>query len=374
MKHLTLTQRRTFTALFLAAALCVQTLAAMPDRLVPCGHTAGIKLYTGGLLITALDEQAPAQRAGLRAGDTILKIDGTRVSSVQDASLRLSSGKSVCLSVRRGEKQAEFYLTPEKTETGYRLGISVRDNISGIGTITFFDPETGVYGALGHGVAGLTSAQPLAISGGVLVPSSVTDVKKGVRGTPGELHGSFDASTLLGSVSQNEPHGIFGKLTALPQSESVPVADASQIHTGAAVILANVDGKETREYCVRIDKLYPQAENGRNLLLTVTDERLLAVTGGRQAHRSRHTRPCQPPRAGLRHFPAKHAHAVRGVPVKRSREASASRDTGSIALLRRPFPRAPWRLFPCCALRFPSSAHTSDRPRTFWRICTTARS
>ena len=143
MKHLTLTLRRTITALFLAAAFCAQALAAMPDRLVPCGHTAGIKLYTGGLLITALDEQAPAQRAGLRAGDTILKIDGTRVSSVQDASLRLSSGKSVCLSVRRGKKQAEFYLTPEKTETGYRLGISVRDNISGIGTITFFDPETG---------------------------------------------------------------------------------------------------------------------------------------------------------------------------------------------------------------------------------------
>ena len=180
----------------------------------------------------------------------------------------------------QGEKQAEFYLTPEKTETGYRLGISVRDNISGIGTITFFDPETGVYGALGHGVAGLTSAQPLAISGGVLVPSTVTDVKKGVRGTPGELHGSFDVADPLGSVSQNEPHGIFGKLTALPQSESVPVADASQIHTGAAVILANVDGKETREYCVRIDKLYPQAENGRNLLLTVTDERLLSITGG----------------------------------------------------------------------------------------------
>ena len=259
MKHLTLTLRRTLTALFLAITLCVQALAAMPDRLVPCGHTAGIKLYTGGLLITALDEQAPAQRAGLRAGDTILKIDGTRVSSVQDASLRLSSGKSVCLSVRRGEKQAEFYLTPEKTETGYRLGISVRDNISGIGTITFFDPETGVYGALGHGVAGLTSAQPLAISGGVLVPSSVTDVKKGVRGTPGELHGSFDVADPLGSVSQNEPHGIFGKLTAPPDSEAVSVADVSQIHTGAAVILANVDGAETRDYCVRIDKLYPQA-------------------------------------------------------------------------------------------------------------------
>ena len=105
-------------------------------------------------------------------------------------------------------------------------------------------------------------------------------MKKGVRGTPGELHGSFDVANPLGSISQNEPHGIFGKLTAPPDSEAVSVADVSQIHTGAAVILANVDGTETREYCVRIDKLYPQAENGRNLLLTVTDERLLAITGG----------------------------------------------------------------------------------------------
>ena len=81
MKHRTLTLRRSITALFLLLALCGKALAAMPERLVPCGHTAGIKLYTGGLLITALDEQAPAQRAGLRAGDTILKIDGTRVCS-----------------------------------------------------------------------------------------------------------------------------------------------------------------------------------------------------------------------------------------------------------------------------------------------------
>ena len=272
--------RRGLTALVLSLLLCAQALAAMPEYLVPGGSTAGIKLYTGGLLITALDEDAPAQRAGLRAGDTILKIDGACVSSAADAVRQLSGGKSVRLLVQRGQKQAEFFLTPEKTQQGYRLGVSVRDNISGIGTITFYDPETGVCGALGHGVTGLSGTQPLAATGGILVPSVVSGVKKGVRGTPGELHGSFDVADPLGSVSQNEPHGIFGKLTAPPDSEAVSVADVSQIHTGAAVILANVDGAETREYCVRIDKLYPQAENGRNLLLTVTDERLLAVTGG----------------------------------------------------------------------------------------------
>lgn len=272
--------RRGLTALVLSLLLCAQALAAMPEYLVPGGSTAGIKLYTGGLLITALDEDAPAQRAGLRAGDTILKIDGACVSSAADAVRQLSGGKSVRLLVQRGQKQAEFFLTPEKTQQGYRLGVSVRDNISGIGTITFYDPETGVCGALGHGVTGLSGTQPLAATGGILVPSVVSDVKKGVRGTPGELHGSFDVSTALGSVSQNETHGIFGTLNASPAHEAVPVADSTQVRTGAATILANVDGAEVTEYSVRIDRLYPQAENGRNLLITVTDERLLEKTGG----------------------------------------------------------------------------------------------
>lgn len=149
MKQKFLALRRGLTALVLSLLLCAQALAAMPEYLVPGGSTAGIKLYTGGLLITALDEDAPAQRAGLRAGDTILKIDGACVSSAADAVRQLSGGKSVRLLVQRGQKQAEFFLTPEKTQQGYRLGVSVRDNISGIGTITFYDPETGVCGRAG---------------------------------------------------------------------------------------------------------------------------------------------------------------------------------------------------------------------------------
>lgn len=238
--------RRGLTALVLSLLLCAQALAAMPEYLVPGGSTAGIKLYTGGLLITALDEDAPAQRAGLRAGDTILKIDGACVSSAADAVRQLSGGKSVRLLVQRGQKQAEFFLTPEKTQQGYRLGVSVRDNISGIGTITFYDPETGVCGALGHGVTGLSGTQPLAATGGILVPSVVSGVKKGVRGTPGELHGSFDVSTVLGSVSQNETHGIFGTLNASPAHEAVPVADSTQVRTGAATILQTSTARRSR--------------------------------------------------------------------------------------------------------------------------------
>ena len=280
MKPFTLTLRRLSAALFLAFALCAQALAAAPDTLVPGGSTVGIRLDTGGLLITALDEHSPAKKAGLRTGDTIVKIGGEAVRSASDVSRRLAGGKGVCVCVRRGQKEAEFFVTPEKSPGGYRLGAYIRDSISGIGTITFFDPQTGAYGALGHGVNALGSTQPLPASGGILVSSSVSDVKKGIRGTPGELHGNFDVSHAVGTVQQNETHGIFGTLSHAPEQAAVPVADASQIHTGPAVILANVDGTEVLEYCVRIEKLYPQAENGRNLLITVTDERLLSKTGG----------------------------------------------------------------------------------------------
>ena len=272
--------RRGLTALVLSLLLCAQALAAMPEYLVPGGSTAGIKLYTGGLLITALDEDAPAQRAGLRAGDTILKIDGACVSSAADAVRQLSGGKSVRLLVQRGQKQAEFFLTPEKTQQGYRLGVSVRDNISGIGTITFYDPETGVCGALGHGVTGLSGMQPLAATGGILVPSVVSGVKKGVRGTPGELHGIFDVTDAVGTVEKNTACGIFGTLSQPKPGEAVQTAPASAVTTGAAEILSNVDGEQVQRFSIRIDRVDPDAKNGRNLLITVTDEALLAKTGG----------------------------------------------------------------------------------------------
>lgn len=280
MKQHLLALRRAGAAFFLTLSLCISAFAAEPDYLVPGGETAGIRLSTEGLLVTKLDDGSPAKKAGLRVCDTILSIDGQRVFTAKDACGHLSPGKGVRVCVRRGEKTAEFFITPEKTSTGYRLGVSVRDNISGIGTITFYDPETGVCGALGHGVAGLTGTQPVKTTGGVFVSSRVTDVKKGVRGTPGELHGSFDVTNVLGSIRQNETHGIFGTLKASPDREAVKVADASDVHTGPAVILANVEGTQVQEYCVRIDKIYENAQTGRDLLVTVTDERLLSITGG----------------------------------------------------------------------------------------------
>ena len=280
MNHRKTPLRRLAAALLLALALCTECLAAVPAYLIPGGNAVGIKLYAGGLLITALDDGAPAQKAGLRAGDTIIEVNGDAVQTAKDLTDRVQDGQPLVVRVQRGAKQAEYLLSPAKQGSVYRLGAHIRDNIAGIGTVTFYDPETGVCGALGHGVNDLGGTNLLRTTGGILVSARVAGVVKSTRGTPGELKGDFDVSSRIGLVSQNEAHGIFGRLLRAPQHEAVPVASAAQVHTGKAVILANVDGSSVQEYCVRIDKLYPQAKNGRNLLLTVTDERLLEKTGG----------------------------------------------------------------------------------------------
>lgn len=280
MKRCKTIWRSCAAAVMLAIALHAQAAAAAPAYLIPGGNTVGIKLYTQGLVITDLADGSAAQSAGLKKGDTILEIDGKSVDTAQALSDALQSGTEVVLRVQRDGRQAEFLVTPAKTEDGYRLGAFIRDSIAGIGTVTYCDPLTGAFGALGHGVNDLSGTHLLPLEKGFIVPSSVSEVRKGCRGTAGQLHGVFDVTQALGTVEKNTERGLFGTLTQIPSRTALPVAQGEQVKTGEASILSNVDGTAVEEYAVRIDKLYPDAQNGRNLLLTVTDERLLEKTGG----------------------------------------------------------------------------------------------
>lgn len=280
MKRWKTITRGGFAAVVLALALQVQAAAGAPKYLIPGGSTVGIKLYTPGLVITELAEDSAAGRAGLKKGDTILKADGEAVDSAEALTDAVQTGKKLVLTVLRDGKEAEFLVTPAKTADRYQLGVFIRDSIAGIGTLTYCDPVTGEYGALGHGVNDLTGSQLLPLEKGYLVPSRVVEVRKGTRGAAGQLHGAFDAQQTLGSVEKNTGRGIFGTLSQIPARTALPVADSGAVQTGEASILSNVDGTAVEEYAVRIDKLYPEADNGRNLLLTVTDERLLEKTGG----------------------------------------------------------------------------------------------
>lgn len=272
--------KKWFLIFFAAICLTVTAQAAAPEELTAVGRTVGIQLQEQGITITGLIEGGCAEGSGLRTGDRILRINGTEVTTAADIGALTASGGQVRITVERDGSEAEYLLTPVLSDGRYLLGLRIRDSISGIGTVTFYDPETGAYGALGHGVCANGSRELVSIAEGKVVPSKVTGVERGQCGTAGQLLGEFEQDVTLGNVEKNTDSGIFGTLAAGQSLGGVyPVAELSTVHTGDAVILSNVSGVETREYDVKILKIYP-GEAQRNLLLEVTDPTLLDRTGG----------------------------------------------------------------------------------------------
>ncbi len=273
------TMVRWFAALLLILC-CTEPVFAKQELLIPGGCTVGIKISSQGLVVTGFDRHSAAKEAGLKKGDVILSVNENKVSTADDLRRHLTE-KQVVLTVLRGEKEAQFCVRPARTSEGSRLGVFVRDSISGIGTVTWYDPETGKYGALGHGVNDADAEILLPLESGVVVASSVEDVVRGARGDPGELQGKFDVHRILGTVEQNTERGIFGVMDPPAAGELLQVAELAEIETGAAVIRSNVDGTSVQEYSVEILKIYPRAEEtGRDILLRVTDPQLLKKTGG----------------------------------------------------------------------------------------------
>ena len=252
---------------------------AMPKQLVPGGCTVGIKLYSRGVIVTGVDPHSAAEAAGLKKGDVILAVDGAEVHTAEG--LRRSLDDEIVLTVLRKGKQSEVPARPKETAEGHRLGAYIRDSMAGIGTVTYCDPETGDFGALGHGVNDADTRELLPLEAGVVVPSSVSEIKRGQAGEPGELKGIFDVRQILGAVEENTDEGIFGTMKTPLQGKPLPVAEPFEVKPGAASILSNIHGREVQTYSVEILKIYSgDRERGRNMLLQVTDPELLQQTGG----------------------------------------------------------------------------------------------
>lgn len=259
------------------------------DRLVPVGHTVGIKLFSDGVVVIGLAEVetasgtlTPGADCGLQVGDVIEEANGTEVASSEQFAQLLQEGGGLELSVSRGGEEVTLDAKPVLAEDGtYRLGAWIRDSIAGIGTVTFYDPATGTFGALGHGITDTDTGLLMPLGDGSVMAASVKAVKPGCAGEPGELKGSFDLSADLGQLHANTERGVFGTMDSceFTSREAVPVASADQVHAGPAVILANVSGDGVEEYAVEITRVL-SGGSSRNLLLQVTDDRLIAQTGG----------------------------------------------------------------------------------------------
>ena len=313
--------------------------AETPRELVPVGHTVGIKMFARGVLVVDLAEgKSPAKACGLAKGDVILQCNGTAVTSTEQFQRLLQGEEEVELAVRRGGSAKTLTAEPERNEDGtwvigawirdsmagigtvtsteqfqqllqgeeevelavrrggsaktltaepeqnedgaWVIGAWIRDSMAGIGTVTYYDPATGAFGALGHGVTDTDTAQLLPFASGSVLPSTVKAVKRGQAGAAGELKGNFDLTTDLGTLRANTASGIFGALSpcALTEGNAVPVAESAEVRDGPAVIRSNVAGDSVKDYQVELRRLGDGEE--RNLLVTVTDPELLSVTGG----------------------------------------------------------------------------------------------
>ena len=288
-------------ALVLALLLCAAVPAGATDltadgrtqsvsarALVPVGHTVGIKLFARGVMVVKMPEGGtPAGSCGLQTGDVIVRCGGTSVTSTEQfRSLLQENGEAATdLQVRREGTSVTLSVSPEQNEEGaYCIGAWIRDSMAGIGTMTYYDPDTGAFGALGHGITDTDTALLMPFASGSILPATVKAVKKGAVGAAGELRGDFDLTGDLGDLYANTESGIFGTLDAGAFTgqlgEPLPVAAAEEVHAGPAVIRSNVEGDDVREYDVEILQVVEDAADGRQLVLSVRDPELIAATGG----------------------------------------------------------------------------------------------
>lgn len=269
-------------------------------RLIPGGHSIGVVLHSQGVIVVGHspiltgDGQGytPAKDAGIAVGDVILSVNGipaqsdVKVAETIDNSGR--DGRSVDILVKRGEHSSTISVSPilcSETKR-YRIGLFIRDSAAGVGTLTFYEPKTNTYGALGHIITDGDTNQPIDCNRGKIVMATVSGIQQGKRGQPGEKIGVFiEEDRVLGDIKKNSQFGIYGELTSCPPnqlySDAVPVASMSQVQLGPAEMLTVIDGQNIERFSIEIQRINLQdAPEGKGMVIKVTDPRLLEKTGG----------------------------------------------------------------------------------------------
>lgn len=271
----------------------VEVIEAETPMLTPGGTPFGIKILIDGVMVVGMGEvnsdkgvEAPAIDAGIEEGDIIISISGEEVNSNEDIQTIISDsdGETVEIIVSRNSKEMTLELTPaySGSDNCYQAGMWVRDSSAGIGTVTFYDNSTGFFGGLGHPVCDIDTGEILPLSSGDVVDVDITGVKRSTEGTAGELQGIFASDEPVGSLYENNQYGVFGTLENSPSSFSaLPMGLKQDIQLGEASILTTIDGDEPKEYSISIEKIDYRSENSnKNMVIKITDEKLLSLTGG----------------------------------------------------------------------------------------------
>lgn len=268
-------------------------------RIIPGGQSIGVQLETMGVLVVGHHSiqgkqgvLSPGQDAKVMIGDMIVEINGNPIREMNEIKTLVNkAGKQnepLKIKLRRGNKLHETSLQPvlDKRDNEYKIGLYIRDSAAGIGTMTFYDPDSKRYGALGHVISDMDTRKPIDMVRGTIVRSSVVDIEKGDQGTPGEKHARFSADrNILGSIIKNTPHGIFGVLDKGIKNgkydEPLPITRAHEVKEGPAKILTVVDDEKVEEFDIEIVSSVPQKKPDiKGMVIKITDPKLMESTGG----------------------------------------------------------------------------------------------
>ena len=266
-------------------------------KVVPMGNLIGAKLYTSGVLVVGMSEiqgddqqkHKPYEGSGIEEGDMIVEMDSKKIANTDELveTVNSSKGKVIQIKYVRNDETITTSIQPIKSEDNeYKLGLWVRDAAAGVGTLTFYEPSTGKFAALGHGIVDVDTGDIINIANGELVTSNLVAIKKGEKGTPGEIKGSIDSGVTIGNISKNTNFGVFGLVSNknnlnLNGAKEYEVALRSEIQTGEAEIICELENGKKEQYKIEISKIYTSNNyDNKSMMIKITDERLLQKTGG----------------------------------------------------------------------------------------------
>lgn len=266
-------------------------------KVIPLGNLVGLKLYTKGVLVVGLSEikgednkiYKPYEQAGIEQGDCIIEINQEPVGTTDEliACVSKAKGKDLEITYIKKGETLKTKMTPVKaSKNTYKIGLWVRDAAAGVGTLSFYEPSTNSFAALGHGIQDVDTEELVDISSGEFVTADIVDIKKGKENNPGRIEGTIEDSKVVGKIYSNTEYGIYGLTTNkseldIANIQEVEVASRNEIKTGKASILCTLENKVRKEYEVEIEKVYyNNNENNKSMVVKVTDKELIEKTGG----------------------------------------------------------------------------------------------
>lgn len=261
-------------------------------KVIPMGNAIGMKLYTDGVLVVGMSEiegKKPYENSGIKEGDRIVQIDKKAIDNTEDLmeAVNKCSGKEISVKYKRDNTTITTSIKPIKNSGNqYKIGLWVRDAAAGVGTLTFYEPSSGMFGTLGHGILDVDTSELIKIANGELVTTNILNITKGKKGDPGEIRGTIESGHTIGNIDKNTSFGVFGTLNKTPyiniqNNDEIEVALREEIKIEDAQIICELENGKREKYNIKIQKVFlNNNKDNKSMLIKITDEKLLEKTGG----------------------------------------------------------------------------------------------